>query len=771
MQRFLRFAVFLVALVVLCDANSHGQVAKLVKSNRTITKTKTVWPNIILINLDDADRDSVEIDFRRNGAYKYLPNIDRLANEGLRFSNMHATTPLCCPSRASLFTGQYAHRHGVMSNAPDARFSRGVTGGYPQFRDYGSFGDTVSPSLQNEIGVWMKQAGYHTMHVGKYLHNGYELNIGQTWAQLIPPGWDEFLVSLGASYYTTTILHNGKPLQVNLADFAKYPSRYRTAVESVEAQIMIRNHVENRADPFFLYIAPVAPHREAHNEIDFFETTPGKGMVENKYKHWWTQLKQVRTPDFNEANNSDKPAPIQELGLLRDVGNDPFTNEQLQTDLDFRRRLLALRSVDDMVRDLLQTLEELNLTQQSVIIFTSDHGYHLGQNRMLGKKTPYDRCTNIPLYVWGPGYFSPNAEPQTHLLANIDIAPTILQLAGAPIPDSVQGKSFFPILQNSYTDSPANWRPDGVLIENWEVAENTTRGINTTFDSLRMNDSVYTEWSNGDREFYDLTKDKYNLDNKISTLSEAEISSLRNRLSLLKKDMPLPSSFIETPESSGDVFLSALTIQGIAEFSQPISQVRLTITDTTFPGQEKFWNGESWTSEYAFVRAAIASKENLMTEWSYEFKPNNSEERKYRVTSRAVSGMAEVQVHPAVKSFVIDADQPFCQFTNPKPDDVVRYFKPINISGWAKDDRGVKSVRITIRDQATKAFWNGTAWQADSISIVPRMNRMQGSATVIWNCDFTPPQNSGSVYCNVKAFNMDGETDRTPRPLRFSWAR
>ena len=771
MQLLPRFWLFLVAIVVLADANGFSQIAKLVKSTGPINKAKANWPNIILINLDDADRDSVEIDFRRNGSYKYLPNIDRLANEGLRFSNMHATTPLCCPSRASLFTGQYAHRHGVMSNNPEARWSRGVTGGYPQFRDYGSFGDTVSPSLQNEIGMWMKQAGYHTMHVGKYLHNGYDLNIGQTWAQLIPPGWDEFLVSLGASYYTTTILHNGKPLQVNLADFAKYPSRYRTAVESVEAQIMIRNHAMNRDDPFFLYIAPIAPHREAYNELDFYETSPGKGMAEQKYKNWWTQLKQVRTPDFNEADTSDKPAPMQELGLLRDSGDNPLTNELLQTDLDFRRRLLSLRSVDDMVRDLLQTLEELNLTQQTIIIFTSDHGYHLGQNRLLGKKSPYDRCTNIPLYVWGPGYFSPDAEPQRHLLANIDIAPTILQMAGAPIPDSVQGKSFFPILQRSYTGSPANWRPDGVLIENWEAAENSVRGINTTYNSLRLNDSVYTEWSSGDREFYDLTKDRYNLVNKVSSLNEAEITSLRNRLSLLKKDMPLPNSFIETPEANGDVFLSTLTIEGIAEFKKPISQVRLSITDTTVTGQEKFWNGESWTSEYAFVRATIATKENLMTDWSYEFTPNNSEERKYRVTSRAMSDAGEFQVRPAVKSFVIDADQPFCQFTNPKANEVVRYFKPINISGWAKDDRGVRSVRVTIRDQATKAFWNGTGWQTDSISILPRMNRMQGSATIIWNYDFAPPQNSGAVYCNVKAFNMDGETDPTPRSLRFSWAR
>ncbi len=135
---------------------------------------RDLLPNIIVINLDDADRDSVEIDFLRGGSYRFLPNIDRLANEGLRFVNLHSTSPLCAPSRACFFTGQYAHKNGFKNNDPTTDFARGVTGGFQHFRDYGGFGSRELPSLQNEIGMWMKEAGYRTMLVGKYLHNGFE---------------------------------------------------------------------------------------------------------------------------------------------------------------------------------------------------------------------------------------------------------------------------------------------------------------------------------------------------------------------------------------------------------------------------------------------------------------------------------------------------------------------------------------------------------------------------------------------------------------------
>jgi arylsulfatase A-like enzyme len=732
---------------------------------------RDILPNIIVINLDDADRESTEIDYLRGGTYRFLPNIDRLVDGGIRFVNMHAASPLCAPSRASFFTGQYGHKHGFKNNDPNTDFCRGVTGGFQHFRDFGGFSSREQPSLQNEIGVWMKQAGYRTMLVGKYLHNGYEPAVGQTWASIKPPGWDDFFPALGSSYFTTIFVKDGIPFGLPDANPLLYPEKYRTAAENREANRLIRTHVAERDEPFFLYLAPLAPHRESPNELNFAEDQPLKGMVEPRYRSWWRQLKQIRKADFNEADYSDKPSVLAGSIPLRNEGTDPARNEELQTDVDFRRRVLSLRSVDDLVRDLLATLEELQLTDQTIVMFTSDHGYHLGQNRHIGKKLPFDRCTNVPMFVWGPGYFSPDPSPRTHLLSNIDVAPTVLQLAGRPIPSTIQGKSFYPLLIKSYQGSPQAWRPEGVLVEHWETNENPSRPTRTAFSSLRLHDTIYTEWSSGDREFYDLKVDPLQLQNRGVELTNAQVADYQAKILANKIEMPSPIASIEQPLFNNDVFLQSVEIKGLAEYKSPLRHVKLTITDVTEANKERFWNGSGWTTEYAFVIAELSRRGQTIADWAYTFNPNETRERRYRITARAVAMNGDFQAQPTVKHAVVDAVAPYCQFTNPKNEDTVRYYQKVNVAGWARDEAGVRTVRLTLRDTVSKKFWNGREWQDSPISLVPSMNRMQGSANVVWNYDFVPPGNSGRVYAALRVVNMNNVSDPEPRMIFFNWSK
>jgi hypothetical protein len=199
--------------------------------------------------------------------------------------------------------------------------------------------------------------------------------------------------------------------------------------------------------------------------------------------------------------------------------------------------------------------------------------------------------------------------------------------------------------------------------------------------------------------------------------------------------------------------------------------VKLTITDVTEANKERFWNGSGWTNEYAFVIAELSRRGQTISDWAYTFNPNETRERRYRITARAVAMNGDFQAQPTVKHAVVDAVAPYCQFTSPKNEDTVRYYQKVNIAGWARDEAGVRTVRLTLRDTVSKKFWNGREWQDSPISLVPSMNRMQGSANVLWNYDFIPPGNTGRVYAALRVVNMNNVSDPEPRMIFFNWSK
>ena len=284
-------------------------------------------PNIIVINLDDADYNLLAPEM-----LELYPGFNELAKRSINFTNMHVTTPFCGPSRASLFRGQYAHRTGVRINIPESPLSMRLKGGYSEFLRQGHDHD--------ELGVWLKDGGYRTMLLGKYHHNGFDFRK--------PDGFDDFYVSNGGLYFgtyefTTRDKPEGSPKRAGL-------EVYRTTREADDAVALIQQHKKRRelqtnsgevAQPFFFYYAPLAPHRPSGHDFSL--------MVDKEnYGDWQPDLKIPNTPDFDEEGMLDKPVHRQ---------SPAYTEKELATlHHEHRCRARAVKSVDDFVQKMLSLI-------------------------------------------------------------------------------------------------------------------------------------------------------------------------------------------------------------------------------------------------------------------------------------------------------------------------------------------------------------------------------------------------------------------------------
>jgi N-acetylglucosamine-6-sulfatase len=336
---------------------------------------QTPPPNIVLILTDDQRWDTVAA----------MPTVrNELVGKGVNFSNGFVVNSLCCPSRASILTGQYSHSTGVYTNTGN----RGLWA----FREH----ETVAPVLQS--------AGYTTAYVGKYL-NGY----GGT---RIPPGWSHWVAFSGVGYFQYG-------LNVNGVLTSAAPGEYSTDVLAGHAVSVI----EQARGPFFLTFAPYAPHAPAN---------PAP-----RHERAFARLEPWRPPSYNEDDVSDKPAWVQSL---------PSMGPEQQRDLDeFRRdQLRSLLAVDDGVARILDALARTGQLQNTLIVFTSDNGYAWGEHRRASKMDPYDESVRVPFVLRYDALGLPPRE-ERRLALNIDLAPTFAHLAGRFLP-LADGVSLLPLL-------------------------------------------------------------------------------------------------------------------------------------------------------------------------------------------------------------------------------------------------------------------------------------------------------------------------------------
>lgn len=436
-------------------------------------------PNIIVILTDDQPPSTLE----------YMPTVkSELMDKGVVFQQGFVTTPLCCPSRASILCGEYAHNHEVFTN-------RYPLGGALQFKD------------QSTIATWVKEAGYQTAYFGKYLNYYEDLKP----RGVVPPGWDTWDVFLSKSdsqyYYNFTMSENGKEVE------------YPKSKANFSADVLTRKAVDyintNRNAPFMMFLAYYNPHStylSAPRHKDEFRA----GSAED-----WVPL---RPPNFNEADISDKPAYLNQI----------HPTDPVKIDASHKQILRSLLSVDDGVASVLNALKKTGLSDNTILIYLSDNGLTLGEHRFgLDKDCAYDECSHIPYVIYGPKNFTARLDA-THLVANIDIAPTIAEWAGAKIPPEVNGASLVPLLQNPQTP----WR-DELLIEHWpdaDLTESAVGSIIPEYFAIRTQEWKYVEYTTGEKELYNLKTDPYELENLASAAEYASLQAdLAKRLQALKK--------------------------------------------------------------------------------------------------------------------------------------------------------------------------------------------------------------------------------------------
>lgn len=431
-------------------------------------------PNIIFILTDDQP-------------YYMTDNMPTVKNEliakGINFQYGFATTPLCCPSRTSILTGQYAHNHQILANGLP-------NGGATLFKD------------RPNLGNWMQSAGYYTAYLGKFLNDYNDL----TPRGHIIPGWNEwdaFLDKRGFQFfYNYSISENGKIVQ-----YPKSRANFSADILTQKAVNFIRDAEDK---PFFLLVAydnPHSPYLSAPRHADTLRI--GSSMEWIPY----------RPPNFNEPDISDKPTYVHNLV--------PYTQEKMDaTNKQIQRSLL---SVDDGVASILNALKKTGLSDNTIIVYMSDNGLTLGEHHFgPDKDCPYEECVRVPFIVYGPKYFSPRLDT-THMVANIDLASTFTELAGAKIPTPVDGMSLLPILK----DSSAPWRSD-LLLEHWPAVDGVGADI-PQFSSVRTTQWKYVEYVTGECELYNLQTDPYELNNIYNFPENAIIiADLKKQLEILK---------------------------------------------------------------------------------------------------------------------------------------------------------------------------------------------------------------------------------------------
>ncbi len=421
-------------------------------------------PNIILILTDDQPPQTLQ----------YMPNVQKeLIAKGITFTNGFVTTPLCCPSRASILTGLYVFHHGVKTDrAPD--------GGATVFKD------------QSTLAVWLHDAGYRTALMGKYLNEYSSLPEGY-----IPPGWDEWQVFSHRDpktgfYYNYSLNENGRTVS-----YGQDEKDFSTDLLADRAVQFIR---DSKQQPFFLMLSLFSPHetyQAANRHKDMFKTLD--------------EFDRYRPPNFFDSDLTDKPAWVSQIGKP-DVD---------YVDKVYERMLRSLMSVDDAVGTLTSILDKQHIRDNTLIVFMSDNGMSLGDNAVFGKNCPYDACLRVPMIVSYPPLTSTPRVDERSVL-NIDLAPTFLDLAGIASPQHFDGQSFLPLLGNP----SGQWR-DGFLIEHYEdFADTEESGLSAIIPSyvgFRTTDWKYVQYDTGEQELYDLRADPYEMNNVVSDPANAQI--------------------------------------------------------------------------------------------------------------------------------------------------------------------------------------------------------------------------------------------------------
>lgn len=453
-------------------------------------------PNVVMVMTDDQWLESMRV----------MSRTQRLLGDGgVTFDEYFPSFPLCCPSRSTFLSGQYAHNNGVRHNAPPK-------GGYDKLDE------------ENTLPVWMQRAGYTTSHIGKY-PNGYNAEDG------VPPGWDEWRGSVDPSTYRMwgyRLNENGK-LNTYGKPHVEDPKLYQTDVYRDKGADFITRQAR-AGNPFFLSMAFLAPHGENTNVGPAPRPAP---------RHEGAFANEPLPPDpaYNEADMSDKPGFLQQKPELN-------PDDQAKITESYRGRLESLLAVDEAVQKLVDTLKSTGQLDNTYLLFTSDNGFFFGQHRVpTGKYLPHEESGHVPMMISGPDLAA--GQHSGELTTNADLTATIAEITGAKPTHALDGRSVLPFARDPRRQST---RP--VLHEAANgarpapIGESAGRGLDNAsgesaaegnldqegsgwstnkgsikkgqigsaaYEAIRTDRYLYIRYAKGARELYDLATDPHEL--------------------------------------------------------------------------------------------------------------------------------------------------------------------------------------------------------------------------------------------------------------------
>jgi N-acetylglucosamine-6-sulfatase len=432
-------------------------------------------PNIVFVLTDDLS----------SNLLRFMPHVLAMERAGETFGNYFVTDSLCCPSRASILTGQFPHDTHVFDNSKPE-------GGFTVFHERHEERQTFATALHKR--------GYMTALMGKYL-NGYGPYVNG-----VPPGWSEWDVA-GNGYpeYGYSLNSDGHA--------HRYGYRAKDYLTNVLAGkglgFIERAAARNR--PFMLEIATFAPHSPFTPAPRDSRAFPGLGAP--------------RTPAFDVVGRNE-PAWLSHFSPLR-------ARQIGKIDRQFRKRAQAVQAVDRMIGRIQAMLVAKGLARDTYIVFSSDNGLHMGEHRLLpGKLTAFDTDIKVPLIVVGPGV--PAGRTISQMTENVDLCPTFERLGGAPVPRNVDGRSLVTLLRGR---AARDWRREILVEHHGRVLDVGDPDLPTqgsgnppSYEAIRTRSSLYVEYSNGEREYYDLTRDPFELRNVAAGLPPARQRTLHRTL-------------------------------------------------------------------------------------------------------------------------------------------------------------------------------------------------------------------------------------------------
>ena len=489
------FAATVASTLILLGASASAQLPRAAR------------PNIIFIMTDDHAAHAISAYGSR---VNQTPNIDRLAREGALLTNVFATNAICTPSRAAILTGQYAHINGVT-----------------MFNRFDGSRTTVARLLQ--------QGGYHTGMIGKW-HLGSD-----------PAGFDQWTILPGQGVYRDPVFYTA-------ASETTYTGRYVTDVITDLALDFLEKRPRNT--PFFLMMHHKAPHRpwdptEQHAAHFAAEHIPEPVTFWDSYATRTDALHENKQRVATDLTNRDlKLAPPAGLAGQALAQWQQVKPETVTTTLDgalvtlsgeglvrwkyqryMQDYLATVQSVDESVGQVLAYLDRKGLARNTIVIYTSDQGFFLGDHGLFDKRFMYEESIRMPFLVRWPARIRPRTRSDAMAL-NVDFAPTFLDVAGLPSSPDMQGRSLEPVLHGR---TPADWRTSMYYRYYHDPGDHNTRahyGVRTRTHKL-----IYF-WKKDQWELFDLVNDPYELHNLYGQPGQqARTAALKAELARLKREV------------------------------------------------------------------------------------------------------------------------------------------------------------------------------------------------------------------------------------------